>query len=236
MKSQTRKLVMMMACALWAVPGWAKATTELQNGVPVTGLSDSQYGWKYFRISVPFEATVVRVDMNGMSGDADLYTRFGSAPTASTYYCRPYLGDSNETCVEDETETGYYYIGVYAWSSYSGVSLIATYFVDDPPVYDLIDENPLYDLSCPDHWWDYYRIYVPTQATNLDVEMGGGSGDADLYTRYEALPTSYNYDCVSQGYDSNEACYETETMEGYYYIGVYAWSSYSGVYLNADYY
>jgi hypothetical protein len=32
------------------------------------------------------------------SGDADLYVRFGAAPTASSYACRPYLAGSNESC------------------------------------------------------------------------------------------------------------------------------------------
>lgn len=37
------------------------------------------------------------VAMTG-TGDADLYVKFGGQPTASAYDCRPYGGDSNETC------------------------------------------------------------------------------------------------------------------------------------------
>lgn len=32
------------------------------------------------------------------TGDADLYVRIGSAPTTTTYDCRPYRSDANETC------------------------------------------------------------------------------------------------------------------------------------------
>jgi hypothetical protein len=32
------------------------------------------------------------------SGDPDLYVRFGSAPTTSSYNCRPYLATAGETC------------------------------------------------------------------------------------------------------------------------------------------
>jgi Transglutaminase elicitor len=32
------------------------------------------------------------------TGDADLYVKFGAAPTATAYDCRPYGGDTNETC------------------------------------------------------------------------------------------------------------------------------------------
>ncbi len=37
------------------------------------------------------------VAMTG-TGDADLYVKFGAQPTAAAYDCRPYGGDSNETC------------------------------------------------------------------------------------------------------------------------------------------
>lgn len=41
--------------------------------------------------------TNLTVAMTG-TGDADLYVKFGAQPTASVYDCRPYGGDSNETC------------------------------------------------------------------------------------------------------------------------------------------
>ncbi len=37
------------------------------------------------------------VDMSG-SGDADLYVRFGQAPTSSQYACRPFANGANEEC------------------------------------------------------------------------------------------------------------------------------------------
>jgi len=39
----------------------------------------------------------VTVAMTG-TGDADLYVKFGAAPTAAAYDCRPYDGSTNETC------------------------------------------------------------------------------------------------------------------------------------------
>jgi len=36
--------------------------------------------------------------MTGSGGDADLYVKVGSAPTASSYDCRPYKTGSNESC------------------------------------------------------------------------------------------------------------------------------------------
>ena len=39
--------------------------------------------------------------MAGGSGDADLYVRYGSQPTTSSYTCRPYLNGNNETWQKD---------------------------------------------------------------------------------------------------------------------------------------
>jgi serine protease len=41
--------------------------------------------------------TEFKVVMTG-TGDPDLYVKFGSAPTTSSYTCRPYLTGPNETC------------------------------------------------------------------------------------------------------------------------------------------
>jgi serine protease len=67
------------------------------------------------------------VKIAGGSGDADLYVRFGSAPTDTTYACRPYLSGNTETCTISAPSTGTYYIRVKAYSTFSGVTLTATY-------------------------------------------------------------------------------------------------------------
>jgi hypothetical protein len=42
--------------------------------------------------------TAYKVAMSGSAGDADLYVRFGGAPSATAYDCRPYKKGSNEEC------------------------------------------------------------------------------------------------------------------------------------------
>jgi len=46
------------------------------------------------------EGTRFDVSITG-TGDADLYLRFGAAPTFTQYHCRPYLNGSNESCSVD---------------------------------------------------------------------------------------------------------------------------------------
>ncbi|MFY0583791.1 PPC domain-containing protein [Cystobacter fuscus] len=42
--------------------------------------------------------TTFKVVMSG-TGDPDLYVRFGSEPTTSSYNCRPYYSNAYEQCV-----------------------------------------------------------------------------------------------------------------------------------------
>jgi hypothetical protein len=67
------------------------------------------------------------VRITGSTGDADLYTRFGSRPTTSTYSCRPYLNGSTETCTQTNTQAGDYYVMVRGYSAFSGLTLVASY-------------------------------------------------------------------------------------------------------------
>jgi secreted trypsin-like serine protease len=97
------------------------ATTRLSQ----TSLSASSGVWKNFTITVPSGTSVLSVHQSGGTGDADLYVRFGSAPTTSTYTCRPYAGGNNESCSIPNPSAGTWYVSTRAYSTYSGMSLRA---------------------------------------------------------------------------------------------------------------
>jgi serine protease len=79
-----------------------------------------------YTVTIPSGTTKLTVTIAGGTGDADLYVRAGSAPTTSSYSCRPYLNGNNETCTFNNPTAGtVYYINVRAYSSYSGVNLKA---------------------------------------------------------------------------------------------------------------
>lgn len=100
---------------------------ELQNGVPVDNLSGAQGSETDFFINVPAGASNLEISISGGSGDADLYVKFGSEPTTSSYDCRPYLNGNNETCSFPSPQEGTYYIMLRGYTSYSGVSLVGSY-------------------------------------------------------------------------------------------------------------
>ncbi|MBX3161493.1 MAG: M4 family metallopeptidase [Deltaproteobacteria bacterium] len=98
----------------------------LTNGVAVTGIAGAASSAGYWRITTP-AAKKLTIKISGGTGDVDLYTRFGSRPTTSTYACRPYLTGNTETCTTNSTQAGDYYVMLRGYTAYSGVSLIASY-------------------------------------------------------------------------------------------------------------
>jgi hypothetical protein len=98
----------------------------LTNGVAVGNLAGATGSAAYWRVAAPAGKTLT-VKISGGTGDADLYTRFGARPTTSTYSCRPYLNGNAETCTTTNTSAGDYYVMLRGYTTYSGVSLIASY-------------------------------------------------------------------------------------------------------------
>lgn len=99
----------------------------LQNGVPVTGLSGAKGGKVNYSIAVPAGAKNLSIKISGGTGDADLYVKFGSAPTTTSYDYRPYKNGNNETVSVTTPKTGTYYVMLNGYAAFSGVSLVASY-------------------------------------------------------------------------------------------------------------
>ncbi len=108
----------------------------LLNGVPKTNLSANKNQERDYYMVVPSDAVNLSFVTAGSNGDADLYVKFGSAPTTSSFDCRSWSGSSNETCSFASPSTGTYYVMVRAYEAFSGLSLTGSYDIDggDPPV------------------------------------------------------------------------------------------------------
>ena len=76
---------------------------------------------------MPAGPSNLRSTIAGGSGNADMYVRFGSAPTTSVYDCRPYLNGNNETCNIATAQAGTYHVMLRGYSAYSGVTLTGSY-------------------------------------------------------------------------------------------------------------
>lgn len=208
--------------------------SALENGDTVSNLSGSTGAWVHYTIDVPAGATNFVAAISGGSGDADLYTRFGAEPTTSSYNCRPYVGGNNETCTESSPSAGTWYVSIRAYSSYSGVSLSVSY---DEPGNGGGGSNEtlnLSGLSGARRAWTHYTVEVNSSA-NMQISMSGGSGDADLYVRYGARPTTSSWDYRPYLNGNNESVSISNAQTGTWHISIRGYSAYSGVSLQVSY-
>jgi PKD repeat protein len=101
----------------------------LTNGVAVTGLAATTGNKLNYTMAVPAGATGLTFAISGGTGDADLYVKFGSAPTLTSYDCRPYITGNNESCPITTAQAGTYYVMLNSYASFTGVSLKGSYSV-----------------------------------------------------------------------------------------------------------
>jgi len=80
-----------------------------------------------------------------------------------------------------------------------------------------------------------YTVNVPAGSTQLRVAISGGSGDADLYLRQGSAPTDTVYTCRPYLSGNNETCTVNSPAAGTWYVRVKAYSTFSGVTVNAQY-
>ena len=207
-------------------------SNELQNGVAETGLSANAGSDIVYTMEVPAGATDVSFAMSGGTGDADLYVKFGSAPTDSSYDCRPYKNGNSESCTGTDSG-GTYYVRVKAYSTFSGVSLTGSYTENTGGGIEPIDST-VNDISVSRRAWKRYTLDLAAGYSTLNVAISGGSGDADLYVRFGAQSTTSNYDCRPYKNGNNESCSFNAPAAGTWYIDLYGYSAASGVTLQVN--
>lgn len=219
------------------VSGGSSGGNVLQNGVAATGLTATTGNSVSYTMVVPAGATSLNFAISGGTGDADLYVKFGSAPTTSSYDCRPYVSGNNESCPIATAQAGTYYIMVRAYSTFSGVSLVGSYSTGGGGGGNVLQNGvPVTGVSAGTHAYSTtYTITVPSGATNLVVTTSGGSGDGDLYVRLGSAPTTSTYTCRSWAVGNNETCTIAAPSAGTYYVRVYGYSAASGITLKASY-
>ncbi len=208
----------------------------LQNGVAVTGLGATTGNTLTYTMSVPAGASNLVFQISGGTGDADLYVRFGSPPgtAAGTYDCRPYLNGNNETCTFAAPQAGTWYVTLRAFATFSGVTLRGSYSTGGGGNV-LQNGVPVTGLSATTNNAVNYTMSVPAGATNLVFHTSGGTGDADLYVRFGAAPTTSTFTCRSWTSTNNETCTIAAPQAGTWYVMVRAYATFSGVTLTGSY-
>ncbi len=81
-----------------------------------------------------------------------------------------------------------------------------------------------------------YTITVPTGATKLTVTISGGTGDVDMYVKYNSTPAGGAGDnCKSENGGNGESCVITNPAAGKWYILTYAYETFAGATLTVLY-
>ncbi len=97
------------------------------GGATFPNLSATTGQWLRGSYTIPSGVSSVTFQISGGSGDADLYVRYGSQPTTTSYNCRPYLNGNNEVCTFNNPQAGTWHIGIRAYSAFSGVTFSYQY-------------------------------------------------------------------------------------------------------------
>ncbi len=107
--------------------GGGGTPTAMTKGVAITGIGASTGSEKLYTLVVPAGASNLTFTTSGGSGDLDMYVRLGSAPTDTTYNCRPYKTGNAETCTFAAPTAGTYYVRLKAYATFSGATLLGDY-------------------------------------------------------------------------------------------------------------
>ncbi|MCE9778267.1 S8 family peptidase [Shewanella algae] len=208
--------------------------TPLDNGVGIS-VSGVQGSSNYFYIDVPAGAADLNIDLAGGSGDADLYVGQGSKPTLNSYQCRPYKSGNNESCSFSSPAEGRWYVMLQGYSAYSGATLTATHNAGGGCGSDCLENGvPKSNLSGSAGSEQHFTIQVPA-GVSLNIATSGGSGDADLYVRAGAAPSTSVYDCRPYKNGNSESCSFQVTQAATYHVMIRGYSAFSGMQLLASF-
>jgi len=210
------------------------AETPLANGVAVTGISGAAGSETFYKINVPAGQDQLEISTAGGTGDVDLYVRRGSLPTTTSYDYRPYKPGNDEKVTVANPVAGTWYIMLRGYTAYTGVTLKATYSAAIT-ITPLTNSVPVAGLAAAEGTELYFSIDVPAGQTKLEITTAGGTGDADLYVKRGALPTTGSYDYRPFQFGNNETVAVNNPAADKWYIMIRAYNAFTGVTLLASY-
>ncbi|XXX82257.1 M57 family metalloprotease [Sorangium sp. So ce134] len=187
------------------------------GGVPATETFSGRVARGAFDTVGPAEGievvpgTTLTVVMTG-TGDPDLFVKFGAAPTARSFDCRPYLSDANETCTlevpEGETRV---FIKVHGYTA-ATYDIEVSYSAPGAPAGGGTATSTSFEGSISRRETAAHGPIAVVPGTTFRAVMSG-TGDPDLYVRFGEEPTLSAYDCRPYLDGADETC-ELTVPEG----------------------
>jgi len=224
-------MVLGVAVCLLASATFA-GTVELENGVPVVGISGTAGSEQFYTILVPEGQIDLVISISGGSGDCDLYVRREAKPTTITYDYRPYQIGNEESVTVASPQAGTWYVMLRGFMDYSGLTLKSTYSGGASATV-LTNGNAVTGLAGAVGSEQFYQLAVPANRSTLQISISGGTGDCDLYIRKDAMPTTDVYDYRPFLVGNRESVVVNSPGAGTWYILLRGYSAYAGVTLLA---
>ncbi|MCE9667157.1 PPC domain-containing protein [Myxococcus stipitatus] len=156
----------------------------LRKDEPKTGLSGTPLLNRLFALEVPPNQLNLTIRTTGGTGVMRLRARRGALPTANTYDCA-YI------CTIERPEGGTWYVQLEGDSTYTDVTLSATYSA--PVTAPDMEYAPTF-TNYPSR--RYFKLDVPPASLALRAYTGG-QAETKLYVRRGRLPSPTEYDCAS---------------------------------------
>jgi Zn-dependent metalloprotease len=225
----------MQAVGVGGAPPPPPPTTVLTNGVALTGQTGSTGANAYYKLTVPAGQTSLVFEQSGGTGDADLYVRRGAAPDSATYDCRPYTSGNAETCTFTNPVAGDWYVMINAYSSYSGLSIKGTYGGGGGGGNVLTNGVVTAPYSGASGSMTCWTLDVPAGKTQVVFNQAGGTGDADLYVRFGAAPTTTTYNCRPYLSGNTETCTISAPSAGTWYACSRGYTAYTSTTMKGTY-
>lgn len=118
--------------AAFAAVGVSCGTTPpvaitLTKGVAVSGISLARGASKLYKLTVPAGASNLTFKLSGGSGDGDIYLKFGSAPTTTSFEKKSDGSTNTETITVPAPQVGTYYLLLSAYATVSNTKLVANH-------------------------------------------------------------------------------------------------------------
>ncbi len=85
------------------------------------------------------------------------------------------------------------------------------------------------NLSASTGTWLRGSYVIPSGVSTLTFTISGGTGDADLYVRYNSQPTETLYNCRPYLNGNAEQCTISNPQAGTWHVGIKAYTTFSGV-------
>ncbi|NMO15353.1 peptidase [Pyxidicoccus fallax] len=97
-----------------------------------------------------------------------------------------------------------------------------------PPPLPVLEKDIAVEVSGSRGAKQYFDAPVPEGARNLRFTLSGGTGDADMYVRFNLSPTTTLYDCRPYKTGNEEECLFPAPAHGHWYVMLNGYSAYAG--------